>query len=100
MSSESASIDATSSESRASKQLYSEDNYVVLEPGGEEQLLSAAEMAAKLTDWIETYPEALPLDVAEEDSLEAKVQVLLDESCSLEIDQGKTVRWFAVRLEK
>ncbi len=100
MSSESASIESTSDESRESKQLYSEDNYVVLEPGAEEQLLSAAEMVAKLTHWIETYPESLPLDVAQEDSLEAKVQLLLDESCSLEIDQGKTVQWFAVRLEK
>ncbi len=89
-----------SDESSASKMLYSEDHFVVLEPGAEEQLLTAAEMALKLTHWIETYPEALPLDVQQENTLEARIKLLLDESCSLEIDQGKTVRWFAIRLEK
>ncbi|NJR68938.1 MAG: chlororespiratory reduction protein 7 [Synechococcales cyanobacterium CRU_2_2] len=87
-------------EETTSKMLYSEEHFVVLEPGAEEQLLTAAEMTLKLADWIETYPEALPVDVQQESTLEAQIKLLLDESCSLEIDQGKTVQWFAVRLEK
>ena len=83
-----------------SKMLYSEDNFVVLEPGAEEALLTAEEMVAKLANWIEAYPDALPSDVAQEDTLETKIQLLLDESCSLELEPGKTVQWFAIRLEK
>ncbi len=84
----------------SSATLYSEDHFVVLEPGQAEQLLTAEEMVAKLKAWIQHYPEALPPDVQQVAGLEAQVQLLLDESCALDIDTGKTVQWFAIRLEK
>lgn len=84
----------------SSKMLYSEDNFVVLEPGEAEALLTAEEMVAKLTHWIEAYPDCLPSDVEQEETLEQKIQLLLDESCALELEPGKAVQWFAIRLEK
>ena len=73
------------------------DDYVVLEPGQPERLLSAADTLTWLMGWL-CKLESLPADLADlPDS--AAAQRLLDTACDLEISPGVTLQWFAVRLE-
>ena len=74
------------------------DDYVVLEPGQPQQLLSAADTLAWLTDWLRKLDE-LPADLAGHSDLREAAQRLLDTACDLEISPGVTLQWFAVRLE-
>ena len=74
------------------------DDYVVLEPGQPQQLLSAADTLAWLTDWLRKLDE-LPADLSGHSDLREAAQRLLDTACDLEISPGVTLQWFAVRLE-
>ena len=74
------------------------DDYVVLEPGQPQQLLSAADTLTWLTSWLRKL-DALPADLADQPDLMAAAQRLLDTACDLEISPGVTLQWFAVRLE-
>ena len=74
------------------------DDYVVLEPGQPQQLLSATDTLAWLCDWLRKLDE-LPADLAGQSDLTAAAQRLLDTACDLEISPGVTLQWFAVRLE-
>ncbi|QNI95610.1 protein of unknown function DUF3571 [Synechococcus sp. A15-127] len=74
------------------------DDYVVLEPGQPEQLLSAADTLTWLTGWLRKL-ESLPADLADHPDPVAAAQRLLDTACDLEISPGMTLQWFAVRLE-
>ena len=74
------------------------DDYVVLEPGQPQQLLSAADTLAWLIDWLRKLDE-LPADLAGYSDLREAAQRLLDTACDLEISPGVTLQWFAVRLE-
>ena len=73
------------------------DDYVVLEPGQPQQLLSAADTLTWLSDWLRKL-DALPADLADQPDLTAAAQRLLDTACDLE-SPGVTLQWFAVRLE-
>ena len=74
------------------------DDYVVLEPGKPEQLLSAADTLTWLTDHLRLL-ETLPADLRNQPTVQAAAQRLLDTACDLEISPGMTLQWFAVRLE-
>ncbi|AII46253.1 MAG: chlororespiratory reduction protein 7 [Planctomycetaceae bacterium TMED241] len=74
------------------------DDYVVLEPGQPERLLSAADTLTWLTGWLRQL-ESLPADLADRPDPAAAAQRLLDTACDLEISPGMTLQWFAVRLE-
>jgi hypothetical protein len=74
------------------------DDYVVLEPGKPEQLLDVANTLAWLSRWLQTMDQ-LPADLADQASVEAAAQRLLDTACDLELSPGVSIRWFAVRLE-
>ena len=74
------------------------DDYVVLEPGKPEQLLSAADTLTWLTDHLRRL-ETLPADLRNQPTVQAAAQRLLDTACDLEISPGMTLQWFAVRLE-
>ena len=74
------------------------DDYVVLEPGQPEQLLSAADTLTWLTDHLRGL-ETLPADLANQPDLAAAAQRLLDTACDLELEPGICLQWFAVRLE-
>jgi hypothetical protein len=80
--------------------MYEEEHFVVLIPGEAEEFLSAAEMLTKLQDLVSCYAAELPRDVARLPTALEQAQYLLNTSCELEIGPGKTVQWFAVRLEK
>ena len=75
------------------------DDYVVLEPGQPQQLLSAADTLTWLTSWLRKL-DALPADLADQPDLMAAARRLLDTACDLEISPGVTLQWFAVRLER
>ena len=74
------------------------DDYVVLEPGKPEQLLDVAVTLAWLSRWLQSL-DLLPADLSGLSSVEAAAQRLLDIACDLELSQGVTIQWFAVRLE-
>ncbi len=74
------------------------DHYVVLEPGGEDAILSASDTRA----WLARHLSALscpPGDLAHLDTLDDRVERLLDTACELELEPGMAIQWFAVRLE-
>lgn len=75
------------------------DHYVVLEPGGEEAILSAEETRA----WLARHLASLPLppaDLRHLNRVEAQVERLLETACELELTPGSAIQWFAVRLER
>lgn len=74
------------------------DHYVVLEPGGDERILTAAETLV----WLETRLaklEPVPADLAGLASPALQAQRLLETACELELAPGLTIQWFAVRIE-
>ncbi|MBU7581792.1 MAG: chlororespiratory reduction protein 7 [Nostoc sp. TH1S01] len=81
--------------------MYQQDNFVVLETNQPEQFLTASELFEKLKTILQTINyQDLPPDLQNIDSLEAKVQYLIDTSCELDVGIGKYLQWYAVRLEK
>ncbi|BAZ08020.1 chlororespiratory reduction protein 7 [Calothrix sp. NIES-3974] len=81
--------------------MFQEDNYVVLETNQPEQFLTAEELFVKLRQVLETLPqENLAPDLRRLDSLDAQAKYLIDTSCELDIEPGKYLQWYAVRLEK
>ncbi len=74
------------------------DNYVVLEPGKEQEFLSSKDTLQWLYNWLKLLNE-LPEDLKKKSSLEEAARHLLDTACDLEIERGFTIQWFAVRLE-
>jgi hypothetical protein len=74
------------------------DHYVVLEPGGGERILSAAETLL----WLErqlAMMAAPPADLHDLPEGRLQAERLLDTACELELEPGRSVQWFAVRLE-
>jgi len=74
------------------------DHYVVLEPGGAEQILSAAETLQWLVDRLERL-EQPPADLLGLPDSPKRAQRLLETACELELEPGLVIQWFAVRLE-
>jgi hypothetical protein len=74
------------------------DHYVVLEPAREERILSAAETL----QWLEQQLAKMAAPPADLDDLHEprrQAERLLDTACQLELEPGRSVQWFAVRLE-
>ena len=71
---------------------------MVLEPASGERILSAAETLQWLEQQLATMA-APPADL--EDLPEPRLQAerLLETACQLELEPGRSVQWFAVRLE-
>lgn len=74
------------------------DHYVVLEPGGAERILTAIETLDWLMLQLATLPEP-PADLRELGDPRQQAERLLDTACELELEPGRAVQWFAVRLE-
>ncbi len=74
------------------------DHYVVLEPGADERILSAAETLGWLQGHLASL-HPLPGDLASIADPVDRAGRLLDTACELEIAPGLAVQWFAVRLE-
>lgn len=71
---------------------------MVLEPGGDERILTAAETLAWLTARLAAMAEP-PADLRGLEGPEPRARRLLETACELETAPGLTIRWFAVRLE-
>ncbi|MBD2300453.1 chlororespiratory reduction protein 7 [Nostoc sp. FACHB-87] len=81
--------------------MYQQDNFVVLETNQPEQFLTASELFDKLKTVLQTInSQDLPPDLQNIESLEARVQYLIDTSCELDVGAGQYLQWYAVRLEK
>ncbi len=78
--------------------IHSCENYLVLEPGKEEQLLTTKETLKWLIDWLKRL-DKLPKDLENQPTLLNAAEKLLDTACDLEISPGFTLQWFAVRLD-
>jgi len=74
------------------------DHYVVLEPGAGERILSAAETRSWLAFHLETLTQLSP-DLAGLPGTRERAERLLETACELELGPGRTIQWFAVRLE-
>ena len=74
------------------------DHYVILEPGKQEEILTAQETLQWLESWLKTLDE-LPEDLSNLTPLTAAAKRLIDTACDLEIKPGFHLQWFAVRLE-
>ncbi|MEX1316593.1 MAG: chlororespiratory reduction protein 7 [Synechococcaceae cyanobacterium] len=74
------------------------DHYVVLEPAAGERILTAAETLGWLEEQLAALAE-VPADLRDLQSRTAQAERLLDTACQLEIEPGRSVQWFAVRLE-
>lgn len=80
--------------------MYQEDAYVLLEANQPEQLLTAEELLAKLTQVLSTYSDPLPRDLQRLDSLEAQALHLRDTYCEFDLGPDRFLQWYVVRLEK
>lgn len=81
--------------------MYQEDYYVVLEVNQPEQFLTAQELLTKLKDILQQLQQSdLPRDLLPFTSVDEQAKHLLDTSCELDLEPGKYLKWYAVRLEK
>jgi len=80
--------------------LYQSDTYVLLEPGKPEQFCSAADLLEKLTAILAQQPDHLPVDIIRQPTLAAQATYVLESYCDLTLEPGRTIQWYAVRLEK
>ena len=74
------------------------DDYIVLEPGKKERILSSDATHQWLENWLKKFEE-LPKDLEDQPSIKAAAKRLLDTACDLEIKPGMTIQWFAIRLD-
>lgn len=80
--------------------MYQQDDFVVLEPNQEEQLLTADELLAKLKAVLSSNQQQLPQDLQQFSSVDAQAQYLVDTCCELVLEPGQYLQWYAVRLQK
>ena len=73
------------------------ENYVVLEPGKNEIILNANDTKKWLEKWLNEF-EQLPSDLEDQASISEAANRLMDTACSLEIEPGFNLQWFAVRM--
>ena len=74
------------------------DHYVVLEPGSAERILTAAETRAWLASHLADLNEP-PADLLGIPGCDLQAERLLETACELELEPGRAIQWFAVRLE-
>ena len=80
--------------------MYEEEMFVLLAPGMEEEILSGAELLARLMELLRDRQGNLPRDLRPFTDLTAQAQHLRDTACELELSPGRLLQWYAIRLEK
>lgn len=80
--------------------MYEEDHYVLLVPGEEEEILTAAELKSRLAQVLAEHQDALPRDIAKFPTVPEQVNYLLNIACEFELSPGRALQWYAIRLEK
>ncbi len=80
--------------------MFNNDAYVVLETNRLEQILTPAEMFARLKEIAINFADDLPIDIREIASIDERVQYLMESSCELYLSPEKHFQWYVVRLEQ
>ncbi len=80
--------------------LRDDNHYVLLLPTLDEQFLTRDEMREFLVALLQEHPRLVDNDLKNYGDPMDQAQRLLDTTCSLELDQGQAVQWYAVRLNK
>jgi Protein CHLORORESPIRATORY REDUCTION 7 len=80
--------------------MYQEDAYVVLEPDQPEQFLTPQELLEKLEGILRSRQDDLPKELQKFTSLTQQAQYLMENYCDLDVEPGKYLQWYVVRLEK
>lgn len=80
--------------------MYQEDMFVLLVPGAEEEILTPAELLEKLKRVLRDRQDDLPREVAKYATVDAQAHYLRENACDLELQPGKLMQWYAIRLEK
>lgn len=79
--------------------LYAEDDYVFLETGQPEEVLTLPELADKLLGLLQAHPDALPPEFSAVPTTPAHIHPFIASSCDLTLD-NRYIQWYAIRLEK
>lgn len=80
--------------------MYEEDHFVLLVPGEEEEILTAAELLERLTTVLSDRQNDLPRDLAKFSTVAEQAKYLLNTACEFDLSPGRTLQWYAIRLEK
>jgi hypothetical protein len=80
--------------------LFQEENYVVLQPGQPEEIVSQEELLASLTQVLQDPAIDLPPHVLALATISGRASYLLRNYCELDLGDGAFLHWYAVRLEK
>lgn len=80
--------------------MYQEDMFVLLTPGQAEEFLTPDELIARLKSILADHQDDLPRDLQKFDSLDNQAKHLAETACEFDIEPGKTLQWYIVRLEK
>jgi Protein CHLORORESPIRATORY REDUCTION 7 len=80
--------------------MFSEDAYVLLEPDQPEQFLAPEELLDRLKAVLATRQDDLPRDLQRFSDLEEQARYLMETSCELDVEPGRYLQWYVVRLEK
>lgn len=80
--------------------MYQEGAYVLLETNQPEQILTPAELHAKLKAVLTSRQAELPRDAQRFSDLDIQVQYLMETACQLDVGPGEFLQWYVVRLEK
>lgn len=80
--------------------MYQEDMFVLLTPGEAEEFLTPDELKERLKGILADRQDDLPRDLRRFDTLDEQAKHLAETACELELSPGRTLQWYAVRLEK
>jgi hypothetical protein len=80
--------------------MYQEDAYVVLEPDRPEEFMTPEELLEKLTAIVRSRQEDLPKELQKFSTVDEKAKYLMENFCELDMEPGKYLQWYIVRLEK
>ena len=80
--------------------MYQEDMFVLLEPGLAEEFLTPDELLARLETLLQGCQENLPRDLQRFSTIAEQAKHLRDTSCEFEVEPGRSLQWYVVRLEK
>lgn len=80
--------------------MYEEDHFVLLIPGKEEEILTVEELRTWLAGVLGDRQNNLPRDLMKFPTTTEQANYLLNTACEFELQPGKTIQWYAIRLEK
>lgn len=80
--------------------MYREDAYVVLESDRPEQLMTPEGLLEKLTEILRSRQDNLPRELQKFTDVEEQARYLMENYCELDMEAGKYLQWYVVRLEK